>query len=114
MANRGKCAGCGSMELKEKLCSEQELKEEEEEEERGEEAEVVRYQHVCGSCGHLVCRHKYQFWIEEGRQVIYLAAYNQYLPIIGNQCQYQPIPDSSFSFSFSSRLMERRARQGSP
>ena len=76
MANRGKCAGCGSMELKEKLCSEQELKEEEEEEEeeeRGEGAEMVRYQHVCGSCGHLVCQHKYQFWIEEGRQVSYPA-----------------------------------------
>jgi len=38
----------------------------EEEDEDG--VEVIRYDHTCTSCQHVVATHVYEFWVEEGRQ----------------------------------------------
>ena len=71
MANLGKCVACGQMGLKEETCLDPEKEDEDEiddwEEER-EAAEMVTYRHLCVNCGHVVSMHKYEFWVEEGRQ----------------------------------------------
>jgi hypothetical protein len=63
MANMAKCGGCGGMQLREEA-----VQPEAGEGEEREGAEVVSYQHICTSCSHVVCAHKYEFWLEEGRQ----------------------------------------------
>ena len=68
MANLGKCMSCGKMDLRQGACSEQEEEEVDDWEEEREDVEMVTYRHICGNCGHTVSLHKYQFWVEEGRQ----------------------------------------------
>ena len=68
MANLGKCMSCGKMDLRQEACNEQEEEEVDDWEEEREDVEMVTYRHLCGNCGHTVSLHKYQFWVEEGRQ----------------------------------------------
>lgn len=68
MANLGKCVACGQMELQEQECHKQDEDEDDDWEEEREAAEMVTYRHLCVNCGHIVSMHKYQFWVEEGRQ----------------------------------------------
>ena len=68
MANLGKCMSCGKMDLRQEACNEQEEEELDDWEEEREDVEMVTYRHLCGNCGHTVSLHKYQFWVEEGRQ----------------------------------------------
>ena len=68
MANLGKCVACGQMELQEQECHKQDEDDDDDWEEEREAAEMVTYRHLCVNCGHIVSMHKYQFWVEEGRQ----------------------------------------------
>ena len=54
--------------LQEQECHKQDEDEDDDWEEEREAAEMVTYRHLCVNCGHIVSMHKYQFWVEEGRQ----------------------------------------------
>eukprot|EP00092_Neocalanus_flemingeri_P062562 GFUD01075498.1.p1 GENE.GFUD01075498.1~~GFUD01075498.1.p1 ORF type:complete len:123 (-),score=38.49 GFUD01075498.1:93-461(-) len=68
MANMSKCSNCSKNNLKVEQVPAEMLEEDSSDEDTEEEKETVTYNHVCGDCNHIVCRHKYKFWLEDGRQ----------------------------------------------
>eukprot|EP00092_Neocalanus_flemingeri_P039890 GFUD01043446.1.p1 GENE.GFUD01043446.1~~GFUD01043446.1.p1 ORF type:complete len:164 (-),score=41.65 GFUD01043446.1:76-501(-) len=87
MANMSKCSNCSKNNLKVEQVPAEMLEEDSSDEDTEEEKETVTYNHVCGACNHIVCRHKveekllksetitnyscnvqYKFWLEDGRQ----------------------------------------------
>jgi len=45
-----------------------EMSDEEEEDDTIENLENIIYNHICSDCDHVISKHKYKFWIEDGRQ----------------------------------------------
>eukprot|EP00090_Calanus_glacialis_P036556 TRINITY_DN6247_c0_g1_i1.p1 TRINITY_DN6247_c0_g1~~TRINITY_DN6247_c0_g1_i1.p1 ORF type:complete len:123 (-),score=49.56 TRINITY_DN6247_c0_g1_i1:54-422(-) len=68
MVNMSKCSNCSKNNLKVEQVPADMLEEDISDDDTEEETETVTYNHVCADCNHVVSRHKYKFWLEDGRQ----------------------------------------------
>ncbi|KAK6997599.1 protein Churchill-like isoform X2 [Biomphalaria glabrata] len=59
MLNFSKCCNCGALDMKiaNRSCVD------------SEQEEVITYQHVCGSCDHVIAEHEHTFRVEEEFQL---------------------------------------------
>ena len=37
-------------------------------EDEGEEKEIIKFEHACMQCNHIVAKHLHEFWVEDGYQ----------------------------------------------
>ena len=68
MANMKNCSSCNKNNLKAETVAREMVEDDMSEDDDDLEAENVIYNHVCAECNHIISRHKYKFWLEDGRQ----------------------------------------------